>query len=87
MGTTPWNIFPVISVYLMGETTNHSFRISILPQVGASFSKVCVCGEESVWRAVSAEGKGELEGRSAENIGGRNQLFCLCAACEKCLTL
>ncbi|XP_058050911.1 beta-secretase 1 isoform X2 [Ahaetulla prasina] len=32
VGTTPWNIFPVISLYLMGETTNHSFRISILPQ-------------------------------------------------------
>ncbi|KAM3830786.1 beta-secretase 1 isoform 1-T1 [Vipera latastei] len=32
VGTTPWNIFPVISLYLMGEATNHSFRISILPQ-------------------------------------------------------
>lgn len=33
-GTTPWNIFPVISLYLMGEVTNQSFRITILPQVG-----------------------------------------------------
>lgn len=32
-GTTPWNIFPVISLYLMGEATNQSFRITILPQV------------------------------------------------------
>uniref|UniRef100_A0ACB8EYN9 Beta-site APP-cleaving enzyme n=1 Tax=Sphaerodactylus townsendi TaxID=933632 RepID=A0ACB8EYN9_9SAUR len=32
MGTTPWHIFPVISLYLKGETTNQSFRISILPQ-------------------------------------------------------
>ncbi|XP_040281869.1 beta-secretase 1 [Bufo bufo] len=31
-GTTPWNIFPVISLYLMGEATNESFRITILPQ-------------------------------------------------------
>ncbi|XP_006890881.1 PREDICTED: beta-secretase 1 isoform X4 [Elephantulus edwardii] len=31
-GTTPWNIFPVISLYLMGEATNQSFRITILPQ-------------------------------------------------------
>ncbi|XP_061449248.1 beta-secretase 1 isoform X1 [Rhineura floridana] len=33
VGTTPWHIFPVISLYLMGETTNQSFRISILPQL------------------------------------------------------
>uniref|UniRef100_A0A803SR11 Peptidase A1 domain-containing protein n=1 Tax=Anolis carolinensis TaxID=28377 RepID=A0A803SR11_ANOCA len=32
VGTTPWHIFPVISLYLMGEATNQSFRISILPQ-------------------------------------------------------
>ncbi|XP_037697509.1 beta-secretase 1 isoform X3 [Choloepus didactylus] len=32
VGTTPWNIFPVISLYLMGEVTNQSFRITILPQ-------------------------------------------------------
>lgn len=32
-GTTPWNIFPVISLYLMSEVTNQSFRITILPQV------------------------------------------------------
>ncbi|KAM4627760.1 beta-secretase 1 [Polymixia lowei] len=31
-GTTPWHIFPVISLYLMSENRNHSFRISILPQ-------------------------------------------------------
>ncbi|XP_059563774.1 beta-secretase 1 isoform X2 [Myotis daubentonii] len=31
-GTTPWNIFPVISLYLMSEVTNQSFRITILPQ-------------------------------------------------------
>uniref|UniRef100_A0A6I8P155 Beta-secretase 1 n=1 Tax=Ornithorhynchus anatinus TaxID=9258 RepID=A0A6I8P155_ORNAN len=31
-GTTPWDIFPVISLYLMGEVTNQSFRITILPQ-------------------------------------------------------
>uniref|UniRef100_A0A3Q2YZL7 Beta-secretase 1 n=1 Tax=Hippocampus comes TaxID=109280 RepID=A0A3Q2YZL7_HIPCM len=30
--TTPWNIFPVISLYLMSENRNQSFRISILPQ-------------------------------------------------------
>lgn len=34
VGTTPWHIFPVISLYLMGEATNQSFRITILPQVG-----------------------------------------------------
>uniref|UniRef100_A0A8C3IA96 Beta-secretase 1 n=1 Tax=Chrysemys picta bellii TaxID=8478 RepID=A0A8C3IA96_CHRPI len=33
VGTTPWHIFPVISLYLMGEATNQSFRITILPQV------------------------------------------------------
>ncbi|XP_029429974.1 beta-secretase 1 isoform X1 [Rhinatrema bivittatum] len=32
VGTTPWHIFPVISLYLMGEATNQSFRITILPQ-------------------------------------------------------
>lgn len=32
-GNTPWNIFPVISLYLMSENHNQSFRISILPQV------------------------------------------------------
>ncbi|XP_030076829.1 beta-secretase 1 isoform X2 [Microcaecilia unicolor] len=32
IGTTPWHIFPVISLYLMGEATNQSFRITILPQ-------------------------------------------------------
>ncbi|KAJ6653189.1 hypothetical protein lerEdw1_010062 [Lerista edwardsae] len=32
VGTTPWHIFPVISLYLMGEAANNSFRISILPQ-------------------------------------------------------
>ncbi|MBN3312597.1 BACE1 secretase, partial [Atractosteus spatula] len=31
-GTTPWHIFPVVSLYLMGESRNQSFRISILPQ-------------------------------------------------------
>ncbi|KAA8593805.1 hypothetical protein FQN60_004639, partial [Etheostoma spectabile] len=31
-GTTPWHIFPVISLYLMSENHNQSFRISILPQ-------------------------------------------------------
>nr|KAF6436967.1 beta-secretase 1 [Molossus molossus] len=31
-GTTPWNIFPVISLYLMSEVSNQSFRITILPQ-------------------------------------------------------
>ncbi|XP_051966442.1 beta-secretase 1-like [Xyrauchen texanus] len=32
VGTTPWHIFPVISLYLMSEDRNQSFRISILPQ-------------------------------------------------------
>ncbi|NXX75014.1 BACE1 secretase, partial [Urocolius indicus] len=32
VGTTPWHIFPVLSLYLMGEATNQSFRITILPQ-------------------------------------------------------
>ncbi|MEQ2247215.1 Beta-site APP-cleaving enzyme [Ilyodon furcidens] len=31
-GTTPWHIFPVISLYLISENRNQSFRISILPQ-------------------------------------------------------
>lgn len=31
-GTTPWHIFPVISLYLMSENRDQSFRISILPQ-------------------------------------------------------
>lgn len=35
VGTTPWHIFPVLSLYLMGEATNQSFRITILPQVSA----------------------------------------------------
>lgn len=37
-GTTPWHIFPVISLYLMSENHNQSFRISILPQVIHSIS-------------------------------------------------
>ncbi|CAJ1066144.1 beta-secretase 1 [Xyrichtys novacula] len=37
-GTTPWHIFPVISLYLMSENHNQSFRISILPQVSHSAS-------------------------------------------------
>lgn len=32
VGTTPWHIFPTISLYLMGEATNQSFQITILPQ-------------------------------------------------------
>lgn len=36
VGTTPWHIFPVLSLYLMGEATNQSFRITILPQVRPS---------------------------------------------------
>ncbi|XP_007906975.2 beta-secretase 1 [Callorhinchus milii] len=32
VGTTPWHIFPTISLYLMGEVTNQSFQITILPQ-------------------------------------------------------
>lgn len=36
VGTTPWHIFPVLSLYLMGEATNQSFRITILPQVSLS---------------------------------------------------
>uniref|UniRef100_A0A8C6YR73 Beta-secretase 1 n=1 Tax=Nothoprocta perdicaria TaxID=30464 RepID=A0A8C6YR73_NOTPE len=32
VGTTPWHIFPALSLYLMGEATNQSFRITILPQ-------------------------------------------------------
>lgn len=49
-GTTPWHIFPVISLYLMSENHNQSFRISILPQVihsilywnwACSHKKVC----------------------------------------------
>lgn len=32
-GSTPWHIFPVISLYLMSENHNQSFRISVLPQV------------------------------------------------------
>ncbi|CAL8372094.1 unnamed protein product [Gadus morhua 'NCC'] len=31
-GTTPWPIFPVITLYLMSENRNQSFKISILPQ-------------------------------------------------------
>ncbi|KAG7270525.1 hypothetical protein CRUP_026417 [Coryphaenoides rupestris] len=31
-GTTPWHIFPVITLYLMSENRNQSFKISILPQ-------------------------------------------------------
>lgn len=37
-GTTPWHIFPVISLYLMSEVRNQSFRISILPQVVTAVS-------------------------------------------------
>lgn len=37
-GTTPWHIFPVISLYLMSENRNQSFRISILPQVRTKFA-------------------------------------------------
>lgn len=40
-GTTPWHIFPVISLYLMSENRNQSFRISILPQVKALSGSGC----------------------------------------------
>ncbi|KAI1903857.1 hypothetical protein AGOR_G00031540 [Albula goreensis] len=30
--STPWHIFPVISLYLLSENRNQSFRLSILPQ-------------------------------------------------------
>lgn len=49
-GTTPWHIFPVISLYLMSENRNQSFRISILPQVCVFcmlvFTWTSVCGKE-----------------------------------------
>lgn len=48
-GTTPWNIFPVISLYLMGEVTNQSFRITILPQVCPQ-AKAVGCQEDRVCR-------------------------------------
>lgn len=41
VGTTPWHIFPVLSLYLMGEATNQSFRITILPQVSAGLARPC----------------------------------------------
>lgn len=41
VGTTPWHIFPVLSLYLMGEATNQSFRITILPQVSAGPCRPC----------------------------------------------
>lgn len=62
VGTTPWNIFPVISLYLMGEATNHSFRISILPQVGASFSAVRVGGRVCLGGNISRGRGGEWWG-------------------------
>ena len=37
-GTTPWHIFPVITLYLMSENRNQSFKISILPQVSRAHS-------------------------------------------------
>lgn len=43
VGTTPWHIFPVLSLYLMGEATNQSFRITILPQVSAGPARLCHC--------------------------------------------
>lgn len=48
-GTTPWNIFPVISLYLMGEVTNQSFRITILPQVRPQPKSVGSQEEEKVY--------------------------------------
>ncbi|XP_078726232.1 beta-secretase 1-like isoform X1 [Lampetra fluviatilis] len=30
-GSTPWHLFPNISLYLMGEATNQSFRVTIMP--------------------------------------------------------
>ncbi|XP_043557300.1 beta-secretase 2 [Chiloscyllium plagiosum] len=32
-GTTPWSYFPKISIYLRGENSTQSFRITILPQL------------------------------------------------------
>ena len=42
VGTTPWHIFPVLSLYLMGEATNQSFRITILPQVSIGLARPCL---------------------------------------------
>lgn len=55
-GTTPWHIFPVISLYLMSENRNQSFRISILPQVSVHsnrlLSDVAETSLISIWKCL-----------------------------------
>uniref|UniRef100_A0A8C3I783 Beta-secretase 1 n=1 Tax=Chrysemys picta bellii TaxID=8478 RepID=A0A8C3I783_CHRPI len=67
VGTTPWHIFPVISLYLMGEATNQSFRITILPQVGSRRGRA---GERGQGWALTGSTRGATK-RHGFYLGGR----------------
>ncbi|XP_062417613.1 beta-secretase 1 [Pungitius pungitius] len=62
-GTTPWHIFPVISLYLMSENHNQSFRISILPQQYLRPVEDVASGQEDCYKfAVSQSSTGTVMG-------------------------
>ncbi|XP_033970465.1 beta-secretase 1 isoform X2 [Trematomus bernacchii] len=62
-GTTPWHIFPVISLYLMSENHNQSFRISILPQQYLRPVEDVASAEEDCYKfAVSQSSTGTVMG-------------------------
>uniref|UniRef100_A0A8C9VYW0 Beta-secretase 1 n=1 Tax=Scleropages formosus TaxID=113540 RepID=A0A8C9VYW0_SCLFO len=62
-GTTPWHIFPVISLYLMSENRNQSFRISILPQQYLRPVEDVASAEEDCYKfAVSQSSTGTVMG-------------------------
>ncbi|KAJ8383680.1 hypothetical protein AAFF_G00216510 [Aldrovandia affinis] len=62
-GTTPWHIFPVISLYLMSENRNQSFRISILPQQYLRAVEDVVSEQEDCYKfAVSQSSSGTVMG-------------------------
>ncbi|XP_036381529.1 beta-secretase 1-like [Megalops cyprinoides] len=65
-GTTPWPIFPVISLYLMSENKNQSFRISILPQQYLRLvEKVASAGDDCYKFAISESDTGTVMGAIA----------------------
>lgn len=67
-GTTPWNIFPVISLYLMGEVTNQSFRITILPQVCLEPESVGSQEDNTVYMGRQGPGVASQCGRQERSV-------------------
>uniref|UniRef100_UPI00398E9558 beta-secretase 2 isoform X2 n=1 Tax=Pristiophorus japonicus TaxID=55135 RepID=UPI00398E9558 len=61
-GTTPWSFFPQISIYLRGENSTQSFRITILPQslmVPQSLKLLAHSRRQMFQTTASAKGQGQ----------------------------